>query len=327
MKKKRIEDELLLKQWPEPAVFQDNSVLVLTGPTAGGKSAVAMRLASELNAEIVSCDSMQIYKHLDIGTAKPSLDDQAQIPHYLLDICSVEENFSVARYVSLAKASFASIINKGKLPLLVGGTTLYVSALVESMQFPKENADAQLKEILAKEAAELGSAHMYERLLELDPVYAASVHPNNVKRVLRALERIISSKSVSLELDNANSLSRPEYDYRVFCISKPRETLYERINLRVDVMLKEGLLDEARWLLEQNLDESNTAMQAIGYKELFPYLKGEQSLEEGIERLKVNTRQYAKRQLSWYRGKPWAWWLFPENETEAVQLILKQIFK
>lgn len=330
MRSKRIEDELLVQNWPKPRALEANSVIVVTGPTASGKSSLALRLAKHVDAEIVCCDSMQIYRHLDIGTAKPSLEDQKNVPHHLFDICEVSENYSVARYVQAAKACIADILKRGRRPLLVGGTTLYVSALVEQMNFPEAEFDHALRKKLFDEAGELGNTVMYQRLVALDPEYAASVHPNNTKRVLRALERLLGSQLSNDERSDKHAEGNappPDeaFDYRVFCQSLPREKLYERINKRVDSMLDEGLLNEVQWLMEQDLPPTSTCMQAIGYKEMFPYILKEQSLAEATERLKANTRQYAKRQLTWYRAKGWPLWLFPKNIDEAIEAILQQL--
>ncbi len=329
MRNFQIDDENLNKPWPQARPLNERSIIVLTGPTAAGKSALALQLAIRLDAEIVCADSMQIYKGLDIGTAKASPKEQAQVPHHLLDLCEVHENYSTARYVEAAKHCFNDIIRRGKTPLLVGGTTLYISALVENMQFPDQEFDTVLRERLLSEAQSNGPETMYKQLLELDPAYAAQLHPNNQKRVLRALERLYSSRSTDKERLLRHASEKSEYnedfDYRVFCVSQPRQLLYQRINARVEQMIKEGLLEEAAWLLKQNLPQTATCMQAIGYKELFPYLRGEQKLAEVSERLKANTRQYAKRQLTWFRAKVWPMWLFPKTTEEACELILKEI--
>ncbi len=329
MKNKRIDDELLQKSWPEASALKDNSIIAICGPTASGKSALALRLAQSLDGEIVSCDSMQIYRHLDIGTAKASPAERAAVPHHLLDICDVQENYSLARYVQDAKLAFADIRHKGKIPILVGGTAFYLSALVEKMDFPEHERNLELRKTLQHELEISGAEAMHSRLQMLDPVLAAQTHPHNVKRVLRSLERLLSqTDAVRQCLDDKAKLrveGETDDDFRVFCLSMPRDRLYARINRRVEQMIDQGLLNEAQWLLEQQLPHDSTCMQAIGYKELFPYLQAKVSLAEAVERLQINSRQYAKRQLSWFRAKNWLLWLFEEDASIATERILKQI--
>lgn len=273
-------------------------IAVVCGPTASGKTELGVRLAQEANGEIISADSMQIYKGMDIASAKPTEEEKGGIKHHLMDFLSPAEAFSVADYVELARKHVQDIHSRGKLPIIVGGTGLYISSLVNNIKFDDTGSDAEFREKMKKFAESEGNAALWEKLREVDPETAAELHPNNLNRVIRALEVYHLS---GVTLSRAKEKSRTEETpYRAYFIMPdyPREILYGRINRRADLMLESGLLEEAREFFTHS--DYVTAAQAIGYKELKPYLDGEKTLDECAEALKQATRNYAKRQLTWF---------------------------
>lgn len=294
-------------------IFPMEKLVCIVGPTASGKTALSISLAQELSSEIVSSDSMQIYRRMNIGTAKPDKAEQAGIPHHMLDIIDPSEEYSAARYSEEASAAIADIRSRGHLPIVVGGTGYYVNALLGRITFEPEPDNTEVRARLTKEAETLGEQVLYDRLSALDPVYAATVHPNNVKRVIRALEIMeLSGGTVS---ERASRIHAAPLRYEPVFIGicpESRELLVQRIEKRVDLMLKAGLLEEARQLYGENL--SLTARQAIGYKELFSYFDGNCTLEEARESIRIHTRQYSKRQMTWFRqDKDIHWITYPEN--------------
>lgn len=273
-------------------------IVVVCGPTASGKTELGARLAEKMNGEVVSADSMQIYKGMEIASAKPSKAEMRGIPHHLMDFLPPWEAFSVADYVELARGCVSDIRDRGRLPIVVGGTGLYISALVDNIKFDDTGSDLKFREEMKAFASENGNAALWERLKAVDPQAAQRLHPNNVNRVIRALEVFhLSGKTISLAQEKSRLEESP---YRACFIMPdyPREDLYGRINRRVDVMLERGLEEEAREFFSHS--DYVTAAQAIGYKELKPYLDGEKELSECAERLKQATRNYAKRQLTWF---------------------------
>ncbi|NLY53226.1 MAG: tRNA (adenosine(37)-N6)-dimethylallyltransferase MiaA [Firmicutes bacterium] len=286
-----------------------HKLLVIVGPTAVGKTDIAIQLALKLNGEIISADSMQIYRGMDIGTAKPTLEEQAGIPHHLIDVVDPGEPFSVADFQALARAKIDEISARGRLPILAGGTGLYVRAVIDPYNFIPAETDWKLREKLRRQAQEVGLASIYQWLSEVDPVAADRIHPNDARRIIRALEVYQTTGKPLSFWEQQVDTDRPLYDLLMIGLNRPRQELYQRINLRVDKMVEAGLLDEARRLLAQGLDEKFIANQAIGYKEFFPYLKGQETLDEAMERLKQNTRRYAKRQLTWFRADPRIQWV------------------
>lgn len=291
-------------------------LLVVCGPTASGKTAVGARLALELGGEVISADSMQIYKGLAISTAKPAADEMLGVPHHLIDFLSPDEDFSVADYVRLARERIADIRSRGKLPVIVGGTGLYINSLIDNISFDHIESDDTLRRQLEEEAKEKGGEFMYERLKELDPAAAANIHPNNIVRVIRATEMaMISGRSG----EENRRLSRTEPSPYKLCMIGltcfDRQKLYDRINARVDKMLSMGLADEVRSIYENFTPK--TAFNAIGYKELLPYFDGIRSLEDAVEDIKQNTRRYAKRQLTWFRRDDRISW---EDTAECEQI-------
>ena len=280
-------------------------VIAIVGPTAVGKTALALRLAKELDGEIISCDSMQIYKGMDIGTAKPTKEEMAEVKHHLIDIKEPNEEFSCADYAIMAKACIEDIISRGKTPIFCGGTGLYLDSVIEIGSFSSTFKDEKYREELEKLAMEMGNEHIHNMLKEIDPKSAEEIHPNNLKRVIRALEIYHSSGITKSEWDEKSKEQKPPYDATVLFLNcKDREILKKRIDLRVDIMLSDGLLTETLDLYKRGmLKEEYTSFGAIGYKELIPYIENTDTLESCIERLKISTRQYAKRQNTWFSRK------------------------
>ena len=284
-------------------------LLVVLGPTASGKTGLAIRLAQQFGGEILSADSMQIYRGLDIGTAKATAAEQAAVPHHLIDIRDPGELFSVAEYTQLAREKIREVAGRGRLPILAGGTGLYLSSLLEGIRFSEEPADDGTRVRLARQAQQLGDAAMYEKLAAVDPETAKGIHPNNRKRVLRALELYEKTGRTMSAQRGLSKPGRRPYDALVLGLNYPRrEQLYERIGLRIDQMLEQGLLAEARLVFDHR-DRWVTAAQAIGYKEFFPHFECGAPLGDCTERLKQATRNYAKRQLSWFRRMEETVWL------------------
>ena len=283
-------------------------IAAVTGPTASGKTALAIELAKRLNGEIISCDSMQIYRGMDIGTAKPTREELAQVPHHLIDILPADAPYSCSDYVKDAERAVEDIVSRGKLPIFCGGTGLYLDRFLKGGNDDGAACDENLRLELKKFADEKGIDALYERLVELDPVAAETIHKNNVKRVMRAIEICLVTGEKKSEIDKRNAEIVDRYDHKVITLAfENRELLYGRIEKRVDQMIAEGLVDETRRLLDEGVFErSVTAAQAIGYKELFPYLRGEATLESCVDELKAATRRYAKRQVTWFSGKDYA---------------------
>lgn len=299
-------------------------VLVLTGPTATGKTAVGVRLAKRLNGEVVSADSMQIYRDLTIGTAKPLPEEMDGVPHHMVDCVSPFENYSAARYAEEAAACCDDILSRGKLPILVGGTGLYLEALLTGRDYAPQG-DPALRARLDREFEETGAQAMLKRLAEVDPDSAGRLHPNDRRRIVRALEIYLCSGITMTEHDRLSRLQPPRYESLRFALTfADREQLYSRINLRVDRMLQAGLLEEVRELLNTGLSPCHTALQAIGYKELVSHLLEGGDLNLAVEQIKQESRRYAKRQLSWLRRDSGIHWLVwegsPDPEAAAADI-------
>lgn len=282
-------------------------VLAVVGPTATGKTEYAIKLAQRLNGEIVSCDSMQLYKFMDIGSAKPTKEEQVAVRHYLVDEIDPREPFSVAEYQKRAKRAISEIHGKGKLPILAGGTGLYLNSILYKMDFSTPPADSTYRQKLEILASEQGKETVYQLLQEKDPAAAARIHPNNTKKIIRALEAVEIGGTGIRPFSEA-SVPSPEYRPFLIGLTRDRDELYERINRRVEVLLEQGLLEEVEGLLQMGLTEQHISMKGIGYKELIHYLKGECDLPAAIEKIQQNTRHYAKRQLTWFRRYDRIYW-------------------
>ena len=293
-------------------------LIILTGPTAVGKTDLSIQLAKAVDAEIVSADSMQIYKYMDIGSAKVTEEEMQGVKHYLVDEIEPDMPFSVSEYKRMAEEYIDEISSRGKNVIVTGGTGLYLNSLIYDMDFGKSDANQELREELNKELEENGPAYMYEKLVSLDKEAAERIHPNNTKRVIRAIEVAMSGEKMN---DFSNDL-RYNKKYRpiIIVLNRDRQALYDRINLRVDIMLKNGLIEEVKGLLEKGYTKDMISMQGIGYKEIIKYFDGEYTLEEAIEIIKRDSRRYAKRQLTWFRRYEDAKWFEIDKFDSAEEL-------
>lgn len=280
-------------------------LIIIAGPTASGKTKSSVLLAKKINGEIISADSMQVYRKMDIGTAKVKKEEMDGIPHYMIDVLDPEEACNVSWFKQQVSHYIDEIIAKGKIPILVGGTGFYLNAILYDTQFEETEQDTSYREWLTQEAKEKGVDFIHQMLREIDPISAENIHPNNLKRVIRALEYYHQTGQLISEHNEEEKSKRLEkespYDYKFFALSMNRALLYERINLRVDQMIEEGLVDEVAYFYNAGYSEELTSMKAIGYKEFYPYFRGEMTLDTCIEKLKQNTRHYAKRQLTWFK--------------------------
>ena len=303
--------------------MQKREIIVVAGPTAVGKTKYAIEAALACNGEVVSCDSMQLYKYMDIGSAKPTPEEQAQVKHYLVDQIDPAEAFSVAEYQKLAKEAIEEIFNKGKTPVIAGGTGLYLNSLLYEMDFGAAPQDSELRSQLEEEAEKYGPEYIHNKLKEADPIAAERIHPNNVKKVVRALEGALSGNPIA---DFSNVQQKcGDYEAVLIGLTRDRAELYGRINLRVDLLVEQGLFDEVEGLLQRGLTESDISMKGIGYKEIIGYFNGQYSREEAIDLIKKNTRHLAKRQLTWFRRYEEMKWLdiskFKSDEEAIEEMI------
>ncbi|MCX7922934.1 MAG: tRNA (adenosine(37)-N6)-dimethylallyltransferase MiaA [Clostridia bacterium] len=303
-------------------------VIVLIGPTASGKTKLSVELAKKIGGDIISADSMQIYKYMDIGTAKPDKEEMQGIKHYLIDEVYPDEEFNVARFQETATEYIEQIIAADKVPIVAGGTGLYVNSLVYNINFSETISDWELRERLKKEAEEKGNDYLHARLREIDPEAADSIHPNNVKRVIRAIEVYeYTKKPISYHQQNSRQIP-PKYNFILIGLTMDREKLYDRINKRVDLMVEKGLVDEVKKLMELGYDKSHVAMQGIGYKEILAYLRGEISIDEAVYQIKIGTRHYAKRQITWFKRLENVFWVNTDefnNESQILEYIFEYI--
>lgn len=277
----------------------NRQIIIIAGPTAVGKTEYAIETAKAIDGEIVSADSMQLYKYMDIGSAKPSKSELAQVKHYLVDQIDPREKFSVAKYQRLAKAAILEIFAKGKTPVISGGTGLYINSLMYEMDFAAGPADDLLRKQLEQLASEKGREYLHMELARLDPEAAARIHPNNTQKIIRAIEAARNGSKVK-SFDNA-SVPTADYDVLLAGLTRDRAELYDRINTRVDMLVSQGLADEVASLMQMGLGYDDISMKGIGYKEIIGFYEGRYSLDEAIELIKKNTRHYAKRQLTWLR--------------------------
>ena len=293
-------------------------LIILTGPTAVGKTDLSIQLAKAVDAEIVSADSMQIYKYMDIGSAKVTEEEMQGVKHYLVDEIEPDMPFSVSEYKRMAEEYIDEISSRGKNVIVTGGTGLYLNSLIYDMDFGKSDANQELRDKLNKELEENGPAYMYEKLVSLDKDAAERIHPNNTKRVIRAIEVAMSGEKMN---DFSKDL-RYNKKYRpiIIVLNRDRQALYDRINLRVDIMLKNGLIEEVKGLLEKGYTKDMISMQGIGYKEIIKYFDGEYTLDEAIEIIKRDSRRYAKRQLTWFRRYEDAKWFEIDKFDSAEEL-------
>ena len=300
-------------------------VIVICGPTASGKTALSIELAKKINGEIISADSMQIYKDMEIGTAKPTKEEMQGIKHYLLDFVSPEERYSVAQYKQDAKSAIKEIIAKGKTPIIVGGTGLYIDSLIYEIEYSDIKIDESYRNELEKIVEEKGLNELYKMAMQIDPIAMEKISPNDKKRIMRVLEIYKSTGKTKTQQEEESRRKPVEYDYKVFAINWDREILYQRINKRVDIMIEQGLIEEVKKIL-QKYEQFPTAMQGLGYKEVVDYINGIYTKEEMIEKIKMETRRYAKRQLTWFRKNKQTIWLDGTNEKQNnIDIILKSL--
>ena len=301
-------------------------VIVIVGPTASGKTALSIELAKQINGEIVSCDSMQIYKDMNIGSAKPSLEEMQGIKHYMIDIVEPDKRFSVAEYKKQAEQAIEEILSKGKMPIVIGGTGLYADSLIYGIEYPEIEFDKNYRNELENLAnSKEGLSNLYEKAKEIDSKAIEKISPNDKKRILRILEIYHSTGKTKTELEAESRKNEVKYDYRVFVINMDRQILYNRINKRVEIMIENGLIEEVKNLLDK-YKEFPTAMQGLGYKEVVEYLNGYLTKDEMIEKIKQETRRYAKRQLTWFKKNKNTIWIDGLNDLQSnINIILEGI--
>ena len=300
-------------------------VVVICGPTASGKTALSIELAKQIQGEIVSADSMQIYKYMNIGTAKPTKEEMQGIKHYLIDNISPDERYSVADFKVDAKKAIREIIKKGKSAIVVGGTGLYIDSLIYEIEYPEIKFDDEYRKELEKQVEEQGLEELYKKAVQIDEQAMKKISKNDKKRILRILEIYKATGKTKTEQETESRKKEVEFDYYVYAIDWERELLYDRINKRVDIMIKEGLIEEVKSIL-QKYKTFPTAMQGLGYKEVVEYLENKLTKEEMIEKIKQDTRRYAKRQLTWFRKNKQTKWLDGTNEIQNnIEIILEGI--
>ena len=301
-------------------------VIVIAGPTASGKTALAVELAKKINGEVISCDSMQIYKDMSIGTAKPTAEEMDGVPHYLIDFVSPNERYSVADFKKNAEEKIEYVLSRGKVPILCGGTGLYIDTLVLGIDYPEIELDQGYRDGLMKKAeSEEGLKELYDESKSIDPEAMEKISKNDKKRIIRVIELYKTTGKTKTELEKISRSNGVKYDYRVFAIDMDREKLYDRINRRVDIMIEQGLIDEVRNIIDK-YDKFPTAMQGLGYKEVVEYFDGKLTKQEMIDKIKQETRRYAKRQLTWFRkNKNIVWIDGLDDRNKNIDLIISNV--
>ena len=304
-------------------------LIILTGPTAVGKTKASIGLAKAIGGEIISADSMQVYRHMDIGSAKITKEEMADVPHYLIDVLEPEEEFHVVRFQQMAKAAMADIYSRGKIPIIVGGTGFYIQALLYDIDFTENEGDSVYREKLEALAKEKGAAYLHGQLAMVDPKSAEEIHANNIKRVIRALEFYHQTGQKVSEHNERERQKESPYQFCYFVLNDRRECLYERIDQRVDQMIRNGLVQEVQTLKERGCTKQMVSMQGLGYKEIFSYLEGDCSLEEAVYIIKRDTRHFAKRQLTWFKRERDVIWVQKDelnyDDKKLLQSLLESI--
>lgn len=306
-------------------------LIILTGPTAVGKTELSIELAKKVNGSIISADSMQVYRHMDIGSAKITKEEMQEIPHYLIDSFEPDEEFHVVKFQEYAKRYMEEIYSQNRIPIIAGGTGFYIQALLYDIDFTEEQEDTAYRRELEQYAKEHGARALHERLQKVDKKAAEEIHENNIKRVIRALEfHHLSGKKIS-EHNEAERHKESPYQFAYFVLNDEREHLYERINQRVDIMMEQGLLAEVQKLKEMGYHKKMVSMQGLGYKEILEYLEGECTLEEAVYRIKRDTRHFAKRQLTWFRRERDVLWVnkqdFAYDNDKILTYMMSQLNK
>ena len=303
-------------------------LIIITGPTAVGKTDLSISLAKKIGGEIISADSMQVYRGLDIGSAKITTEEMDGVFHHLIDILDFDEEFNVFLFKELAEKSIEDIYSRGNIPIICGGTGFYIQALLYDVSFSKED-NSKIRAELEKRVDNEGAKVLYKELNEIDPKSAENIHPNNVKRIIRALEYFKLNGKLFSEHNETEKQKESPYNFMYFVIDDDRELLYQRINKRVDVMLSKGLVDEVKTLYEKGLRIGMTSAEGIGYKQLLTYLEGEISLDEATEKIKQDSRHYAKRQLTWFRREKETTWVnraeFDSDQEKMLEFMINKI--
>ena len=300
-------------------------LIILTGPTAAGKTDISIKLAKAIGGEIISADSMQVYKRMDIGTAKIMPEEMQGVPHHLIDVLEPTEPFNVAVFKELAVKATEEIYSRGNVPIIVGGTGFYIQALLYDISFNNEESDGYREELEKEAAEEGGTEALYEKLRELDPASCEIIHKNNMKKVIRALEFYHYNGYPISKHNETERAKESVFDSKYFVLTMDRAKLYERIEKRVDIMVDNGLVDEVKGLMEEGLDDSYISMQGIGYKEIYDHLIGKTTLEEAIHNIKQNTRHFAKRQMTWFRRERDVIFIDKDkfnNDSEIIEYIM-----
>ena len=305
-----------------------NKLIILAGPTASGKTSVSIDLAKRLGGEIISADSMQVYKYMDVGTAKISVEEMQGVKHHLIDVLDPKEDFNIVKFQNMVKCSIEEIVKNGHIPILVGGTGFYIQSVIYDIDFNNEDDNSSVRKKLEEEYDAFGADFMHEKLKKIDIVSAQTIHKNNKKRIIRAIEYFLINNEPISSHNEVQREKKSPYDYRFFVLNPPRDILYERINKRVDIMVENGLVDEVKKLREMGLSMENISMQGIGYKEILEYLDGEVSLESAIENIKQNTRHMAKRQVTWFKREKDVIYVDPfsfESNDKIVDYMIEKI--
>lgn len=304
-------------------------LIVLTGPTAVGKTGLSIRLAKALNGEIISADSMQVYRHMDIGSAKITKEEMAGIPHHLIDVLEPVEEFNVVIFQKMAKEALEGIYDRGRVPIVAGGTGFYIQALAYDIDFTETDEDPSLRRELEQTAKEKGAQYLHQMLREADPASAERIHANNIKRVIRAIEFYRQTGTKISEHNQEERRKQSPYDLFYYVLNMERQSLYERIDRRVDQMIRDGLIEEVRKLAAMGCTRDMVSMQGLGYKEILDYLDGRSSLEEAVCLIKRDTRHFAKRQITWFkRERDVRWlnlWEFGDDREKVLRHILSEI--
>jgi len=294
-------------------------VLAIVGATASGKSAFAVKAAKALGGEVISADSMQIYKYLDIGTAKITPEQMQGVKHHLIDVLEPDDDCNVSRFVSLAEEAIEDVCSRGRLPVICGGTGLYIDSVLKGMAFEEASCDDEYRAFLCALADEKGAQVLHEKLMDIDSIAAQNIHPNNVKRVIRALEFYhVTGKSITVQKQNTENT---KYTPVIIGMKRDREQLYKSIDSRVDKMVSDGLFEEVDNLLKKGIGKDSNSMQAIGYREIIWYYEGKCTADEAIRLIKRNSRRYAKRQMTWFGANENIYWINPENSDEVTNIL------
>ena len=305
-----------------------DKLIILAGPTASGKTSVSIDLAKRIGGEIVSADSMQVYRGMDVGTAKIKADEMQGVKHYLINVLDPTEDFNIVKFQNMVKYSIEEIKQNGHIPILVGGTGFYIQSVIYDIDFDKQDDNGDIRKALEEEYDKMGADFMYEKLKKIDSVSAENIHKNNKKRIIRAIEYfLINNALISAHNESQRKKDSP-YDFRFFVLNPPRDILYDRINQRVDKMVEEGLVEEVKDLKNSGLSIENISMQGIGYKEILEYLDGEITLDEAVDKIKQNTRHMAKRQVTWFKREKDVIYINPfefENNEKLVDYMVEKI--